>query len=130
MGNAPNMLSADVATPKLAGVTETGEASPGPGPRPTTGHATTVWRRAPHAAYVDNERRTVVLDLDHLELPPFVFEGPAAQIWACVDGDRTEAEIVADLAHAFEVSAEVVAADVRDFIDRLRDLGLVVSGDD
>ena len=130
MGNAAIMLSADAATPKLAGVTETGGADPGvaAGTRSRAEVATTVWRRAPSAAYVDNEQRAVVLDLDHLELPPFVFEGPAAQIWACVDGDRTEAEIVADLAEAFEVPEEVVARDVRDFIDRLRDLGLVVAG--
>jgi hypothetical protein len=87
----------------------------------------TVWRRAPSTAYVESEGRVVVLDLDHLDLPPYVFEGSASQIWACVDGDRTEAELVADLAEAFEVPAEVVAPDVRRFIDRLRDLGLLVA---
>jgi hypothetical protein len=87
----------------------------------------TVWRRAPTAAYVENDDRVVVLDLDHLDLPPYVFEGPASQIWACVDGDRTESEMVADLAEAFEVPAEVVASDVRQFVDRLRQLGLVVA---
>ena len=59
------------------------------------------------------------LDLDHLDRPPYVFEGSAAQVWACVDGDRTESEIVTDLAEAFEAPAEVVAADVRQFVDRL-----------
>ena len=87
----------------------------------------TVWRRVDHAAYVDSGDRVVDLDLDLLDLPPYIFEGSAAQIWACVDGDRSEAEIVADLAAAFEVPAEVVAPDVRDFLDRLRDLGLVVT---
>jgi hypothetical protein len=88
----------------------------------------TVWRRAPSAAYVESEDRAVVLDLDHLERPPYVFEGPASQIWACVDGDRTESELVADLAEAFEVPTEQMAGDVREFVDRLRDLGLVVAG--
>ena len=130
MGIAANMLSADAATPKLAGVTETGSAGPGAaGPRLPAGDGAIVWRRATSTAYADGETRAVVLDLDHLDLPPYVFEGSAAQIWACVDGDRTEAEIVADLAEAFEAPAEVVAADVRAFINRLRDLGLVIAGD-
>ena len=43
---------------------------------------TTVWRRATSAAYVESPERVVVLDLDHLDLPPYVFEGSAAQIWA------------------------------------------------
>jgi hypothetical protein len=131
MGNAANRLSADQATPKLAGVDETGSPRPGADPRPpaatTATTATTVWRRATSAAYVETPRRAVVLDLDHLDLPPYVFDGPAAQIWACVDGDRTEAEIVADLAEAFEVPADHVASDVRDFVERLRELGLVVA---
>jgi hypothetical protein len=71
----------------------------------------------------------VVLDLDHLDLPPYVFEGTAAQVWACLDGDRSEREIVADLAEAYEAPAQRVADDVRQFVDRLRDLGLIVSGD-
>jgi hypothetical protein len=90
----------------------------------------TVWRRASATAYVDSPDRVVVVDLDHLDLPPYVFEGSAAQIWAAVDGRRSEAEIVADLAAAFEAPVDVVTADVRQFVDRLRKLGLVVGGDD
>jgi hypothetical protein len=71
----------------------------------------------------------VVLDLDHLDRAPYVFEGTAVQVWACVDGRRTESEIVTDLAEAFEAPAEVVTADVRQFVDRLADLGLVVTDD-
>jgi hypothetical protein len=88
----------------------------------------TVWRRAPGTAYVETEDRVVVLDLDHLDRRPYVFEGSAAQVWACLDGGRTEVEIVTDLAEAYEVPAETVAGDVRQFVDRLRELGLVVAG--
>jgi hypothetical protein len=94
-----------------------------------TGVGSTIWEHATSAAYVESDERVVVLDLDHPELPPYVFEGSGAQIWACVDGDRTEAEIVADLAEAFEVPVQVVGPDVRQFVDRLRDLGLVVASD-
>jgi pyrroloquinoline quinone biosynthesis protein D len=89
----------------------------------------TVWRRSASAAYVESDERVVVLDLDHLDLQPYVFEGSAAQIWACLDGDRTEAEVVTDLAEAFGVPADQVAHDVRGFIDRLADLGLIVRED-
>jgi hypothetical protein len=69
--------------------------------------------------------RVVVVDLDHPDLPPYVFEGTAAQIWLGVDGARSETEIVADLEHAYDVPAEVLIPDVRTFLDRLHDLGLV-----
>ena len=94
---------------------------------PPTGDQT-VWRRGEHAAYVDSGERVVVVDLDHLDLPPYVFEGSAAVVWTCLDGDRTESEIVSDLAEAYQVEAAVVAVDVRQFVDRLRTLGLVVRG--
>ena len=97
--------------------------------RPGTGSSagSTVWRRATSTAYVESPHRVVVLDLSNLDRAPYVFEGSAAQVWACVDGDRTESEIVTDLAEAFEAPVEVVAADVREFVDRLRDLGLIVT---
>ncbi|WP_151084287.1 PqqD family protein [Nocardioides cynanchi] len=88
----------------------------------------TVWRRSGSAAYVESDERVVVLDLDHLDHQPYVFEGSAAQIWACLDGDRTEVEIVADLAEAFGAPVEQVAPDVRAFIDRLADLSLILPG--
>lgn len=100
----------------------------GPGATSPTPVGEDVWRHAEAAAYVESAERVVVVDLDHLDLPPYVFEGSAAQVWLCVDGDRTETEIVTDLAEAYDVPAEVVAPDVRQFVDRLRDLGLIVVG--
>ena len=91
-----------------------------------------VWQHSSAAAYVESPpgsaERVVVIDLDHLDLPPYVFEGSAAQVWMCLDGDRTETEIVADLAAAYDVPLEVVTPDVRHFVDRLRDLGLIAPG--
>ena len=87
-----------------------------------------MWRRVDHAAYVDSGDRVVDLDLDHLDLPPYIFEGSAAAVWACFDGDLTEAETVSELAEAYQVEPAVVAVDVRQFVDRLRTLGLVVAG--
>jgi pyrroloquinoline quinone biosynthesis protein D len=86
----------------------------------------TVWRRATSTAYVEAPARVVVVDLDHLDRPPYVFEGSAAQVWACLDGARSEDEIVTDLADAYDATPDVVAGDVRRFVDQLRDLGLIV----
>jgi hypothetical protein len=88
-----------------------------------------VWLRAPGTAYVDSAERVVIVDLDHLDRMPYVFAGPAAEVWACLDGECTESEMVAELAGAFEVAQDVVAGDVHQFLDRLRDLGLVVATD-
>ena len=96
-----------------------GEGAPGP----------MVWVRATSTAYVESPERVVVVDLDHLELPPYVFEGTAAQVWGCLDGDRTEDEIVADLAEAYDAPVAVVEPDVRAFVERLRGLGLIVPRD-
>ncbi len=109
-------------------MTERADADPGPAEPARTGSS--VWRRASSTAYVESPDRVVVVDLDHLDLPPYVFEGSAAQVWACLDGERSESEIVTDLAEAYGVPVEVVSDDVRDFVDRLRDLGLIVRGDD
>ena len=93
------------------------------------GHGSTVWRRATSAAYVEAPERAVVLDLDHLDRPPYVFEGSAAQIWARLDGERTESELVTSLAEAFGAPSDRVARDACGFLDRLRDLGLVTARD-
>ena len=108
----------------------TDDVGGGPGPTSSAEVGGVVWRHADAAAYVESAERVVVVDLDHLDLPPYVFEGSAAQVWRCVDGDRTEAEIVTDLADAYDVPADVVTPDVRQFVDRLRDLGLIVTGTD
>ena len=96
-----------------------------PGPVTPAPVGSTVWRRATSTAYVESPERVVVVDLDHLDLPPYVFEGSAAQVWGCVDGERTEAEIVDELARSHGLRADAVGRDVRDFLDRLDDLGLV-----
>ena len=105
----------------MAADRERSASTPGP-----ARDGSTVWQHATGTAYVESAERVVVLDLEHPELPPYVFEGSGAQVWACVDGDRTETEIVADLAEAFEVPVEVVGPDVRGFVDRLQELGLIV----
>ena len=90
--------------------------------------ATRVWARSATVAYVESPDRVVVLDLSKLDRLPYVFEGSAAQVWGCVDGVRTESEIVTDLAEAYDAPVAVVEPDVRRFVDRLAALGLIVAG--
>ena len=100
----------------------------GPGATSPAQVGGSVWRHAGSTAYVESPERVVVVDLDHLDHPPYVFEGTAAAVWRSVDGDRTEAAIVMDLAAAYDMPADVVSPDVRQFVDRLLDLGLIVGG--
>ncbi len=87
----------------------------------------TVWRRSGEAAYVESPDRAVVLDLDHLDRPPYVFEDTAARIWSHVDGVRTEARIVAALAELYDAPVAALGGDVRAFLGQLDGLGLVVA---
>ena len=126
------MLTGDAPTPKLGAVAadggssvSSGGAADGDGP-PVVG--STVWRRAPATSYVESPGRVVVLDLDHLDRPPYVFEGSAAQVWACLDGDRTELEIAGLLADECGAPIEEVAEDIAEFIVQLHDLGLIAPG--
>jgi hypothetical protein len=91
----------------------------------------TVWRRGAHVAYVDREGRSALLDLDHLDRPPFVFEGSAAEIWQRIDGTREDSAIVAELVELYGEAEGIIAPAVSDFLDDLATRGLVeeVSGD-
>jgi hypothetical protein len=90
------------------------------------GGASPVWRRADGVAYVDSSQRSVALDLDHPDHAPYVFEGSAADIWDLVDGRRSEVELTAELAAAYDAPTEAVGADVHAFLERLAGLGLLV----
>jgi hypothetical protein len=56
---------------------------------------------------------------------PYVFEGPAFEIWTRIDGTRTDVDIVAELVEATGAHPEVVARDTRAFIAQLLELGLI-----
>ena len=92
-----------------------------------TGQGSTVWRRATARRTSTRPSAWSSSTWTTSTSRRTSSKGSAAQIWACLDGERTEAELVSDLADAYEVPAEVVAGDVRQFIDRLAGLGLVVS---
>ncbi|BDZ62735.1 hypothetical protein Lsed01_01496 [Demequina sediminis] len=79
-------------------------------------------------AEVTSEDRATVLNLPRLEEQqvPYVFEGTAFEIWVRIDGTLTESEIVAELAEGYGAPVEEVAAQVREFVAELTELGLVL----
>ncbi len=80
-------------------------------------------------AWVDGvDGRVVVLDLDRLSQPPRVLVEPGAVIWRAVDGLRDEAEIVRAVAAEYAIAADQIRDDVRQFLNELEELGLVVAG--
>ncbi|WP_172657698.1 PqqD family protein [Demequina rhizosphaerae] len=83
--------------------------------------------RAPGLAEVTAEDHATVLNLPLIEEQqvPYVFEGTAFDIWVRIDGTGTEAQIVAELAEAYEIAPEVIAPEVRAFVAQLAELGLV-----
>lgn len=80
-------------------------------------------------AYVDSDGRSALLDLDHLDRPPVVLEGSAAEIWQRIDGVRDEEAIVADLVELYAEKPETIRPSVEQFLSDLaaRDLVELVS---
>ena len=93
----------------------------------TTPARASALSRAPGLAEVVRERHCVVLNLPRLEeqQSPYVFDGTSFAIWLLIDGTRSEAQIVDELAEAYEASRDQVAGDVEVFVTRLLELELV-----
>jgi hypothetical protein len=53
--------------------------------------------------------------------------GPAALIWEGLAAGKTEAPIVSAIAAEFEVSEKEARADVKDFLEKLAEAGLVAA---
>lgn len=81
-------------------------------------------------AYVDREGRSALLDLDHLDRPPVVLEGSAAEIWQRIDGTQEDSEIVGELVELYGEDESVIAPAVAAFLTDLaaRDLVEEVTG--
>jgi hypothetical protein len=82
-------------------------------------------RRHSRLAAVESPDRFVILDLDHVERPPVILGGSAAQIWSLLDGTRSTAEIVRVIVDGGAPRVEVEPG-VSAFVEDLRRLGLIV----
>ncbi|WP_062292727.1 PqqD family protein [Demequina phytophila] len=83
--------------------------------------------RAPGIAEVVHDDYAVVLNLARIESQqvPHLFEGSSLEIWVRIDGMRDLEAIVVDVAEAYGVEADTIAADVEAFVAALVELWLV-----
>ena len=83
-------------------------------------------------ASVESIDRVLLVNLTRVaeQQSPYVFEGPSFEIWARIDGTRTEEQIVDELVEAYGAPREQIAHDVREFLAELLRLGLIVDEDD
>lgn len=70
---------------------------------------------------IDDE--VVVMSLDSGDF--FSLTGTAGAVWALIDGTRTRAELLADLATQFSCDAADISADVDAFLAELAAAGLL-----
>ncbi len=86
------------------------------------------WQRIGEVAHVTSDDRAVVLDLRHLDRPPYVLQGSGTLIWTLLaeslDGDA----LVSAVAAHYGTTVEEVGPHVRDFLAELVALGLVEPG--
>ncbi len=72
-------------------------------------------------AAIDDE--IVIMRTDTGEF--FEIAGTAAAVWRLIDGRRDRLELLAALGDEFDVDTARMAADVDEFLDQLRETGLV-----
>ena len=72
---------------------------------------------------IDDE--IVVMHLDTGEF--FSLAGTAAATWRLIDGTRNRSALIAELASEFEADESEIAIDVDQFLERLREVGLLAS---
>ena len=84
-----------------------------------------VWRVSADVAFVQSLEggRVAVL---HLEQDvPVILVGTAASVWTALDGSRTEAELIEDLARAYGTDASAIRGDVVGLIHDLSSSGMI-----
>jgi hypothetical protein len=82
---------------------------------------------APEAGVASRFIDGVALALTEKDQTLHTFQGPvASHIWAAIDGSRTTGDILASILSAFEVEAERARTDLLQFVELLRERGLIV----
>lgn len=71
----------------------------------------------------DIDEEIIVMRLDNGEF--FSLSGTGAATWRLIDGTRNREALLAALAEEFDGNASGMAADVDEFLSRLRELGLI-----
>jgi hypothetical protein len=85
-----------------------------------------VWSRSPAVAFVDNGERIALLVLKAAPSQhPYVFHGSACAIWRALDVEISALDIARLIADAAEAPFEHVFTETTQFLERLRELGMV-----
>ncbi|HEX6661064.1 MAG TPA: PqqD family protein [Sphingomicrobium sp.] len=71
----------------------------------------------------DIDHEVVIMRLDNGEF--FSLSGTAASIWRLIDGERDTAGLAAAMASEFDPVDCDIAGDVNEFLQHLKDMGLV-----
>lgn len=71
----------------------------------------------------DIDHEIVIMRLDTGEF--FSLSGTAAALWRLIDGERDQPGLVAAAAREFDPGDSDIAADVHEFLSRLRETGLL-----
>ena len=85
-----------------------------------------VWSRSPAVAFVDDGERIALLVLKAApSQPPYVFTGSACAIWRALEVEISALDIARLIANAAEAPLEHVLTETTQFLERLRELGMV-----
>lgn len=87
---------------------------------------TAKWKHSDDLAVVDREGRTVILDLsDERGCVPRVLEGSARHVWSLIDGQRSTAALIDELAQSYNVQTGSMLSEVESFLGHLAAEGLI-----
>lgn len=85
-----------------------------------------VWQRGRLVAEVRSESSDTIALL-HLDVgQPRVLNGTAAVIWVLIDGNRSQAQVIAELSEAFDAPVGLIGAQVQEFLESLAAEDLIV----
>lgn len=78
-----------------------------------------------HSAFSESAIDDEVVLLNLQDGTFFSLTGTAAAIWPLIDGTRTRAELLGQLAESYGTAAEAVATDLDDFLAQLTEAGFL-----
>ena len=84
-----------------------------------------VWHVSSDVAFVQSPDGGRVAVLNLAEDVPVILVGTAASIWNGLDGTRTEAELIEELARDYGTEASAISADVTGLIHDLSNSGMI-----
>lgn len=84
-----------------------------------------VWRISADVACVRSPDGGRVAVLNLVQDVPVILAGTAASVWNALDGTRTEAELIEDLARDYGTDASAILRDVMALIHDLSSTGMI-----